>query len=96
MKCLENPLRACLAYLHMPEKEWICLRTTIVIERLNEEFERRTKPMELLAGERSCYTLLAFVCLKIELHWRSKPLGNVAENLPFFRRLAENNFIQEN
>ena len=55
-----------------PEEEWLCLRTTNVIERVNKEFKRRTKPMEILAGERSCYTLLAFVCLKMELHWRSK------------------------
>jgi putative transposase len=96
VKCLENSLEACLSYLNFPEEEWICLRTTNVIERLNKEFKRRTKPMEILAGERSCYTLLAFVCLKMEVHWRSKPIGNVAENLPLFKRLAENNFTQEN
>jgi len=96
LKCLENSLEACLTYLNHPEEEWVCLRTTNVIERLNKEFKRRTKPMEILAGERSCYALLAFVCLKMEVHWRSKPIGNVAENLPFFNRLAENNFTQEN
>lgn len=96
VKCLKNSLEACLTYLHLPEEEWVCLRTTNVIERLNKEFKRRTKPMEILAGERSCYTLLAFVCLKMELHWRSKPIGNVAENLPFFKRLADNNFTQDN
>ena len=95
VKCLENSLEACLTYLNLPEEEWICLRTTNVIERLNKEFKRRTKPMEILAGERSCYTLLAFVCLKMEVHWRSRPIGNVAENLPFFKRLAENNFTQD-
>ena len=45
MKCLENALDACLTYLHFPEEEWICLRTTNVIERVNKEFKRRTKPM---------------------------------------------------
>ena len=67
-----------------------------IIERLNKEFKRRTKPMEIVAGERSCYTLLAFVCLKMEVHWRSKPIGKVAKNLPFFKELAENNFTQKN
>jgi hypothetical protein len=32
----------------------------------------------------------------MEVHWRSKPIGNVAENLPFLRRLAEMNFTQNN
>jgi putative transposase len=96
VRCLENSLEACLTYLTCPEEEWVCLRTTNVIERVNKEFKRRTKPMEILAGERSCYTLLAFVCLKMEVHWRSKPIGNVPENLPFFKRLADNNFTHKN
>lgn len=94
VKCLENSLEPCLTYLRFPEEEWICLRTTNVIERVNKEFKRRTKSMEIVAGERSCYTLLSFVCLKMELRWRSKPIGKVAENLPFLKGLAENNFTQ--
>lgn len=94
VKCLANSLESCLTYLHFPEEEWICLRTTNVIERVNKEFKRRTKPMEIVAGERACYTLLAFVCLKMELHWRSKPIGKVPNNLPFLQRLAEDNFTQ--
>ena len=94
VKCLENSLDSCLTYLQFPQEEWICLRTTNVIERLNKEFKRRTKPMEIVAGERACYTLLAFVSLKMEMHWRSKPIGKVPINLPFFKKLAENNFTQ--
>jgi putative transposase len=94
VKCLENSLEACLTYLQFPEEEWICLHTTNLIKRLNKEFKRRTKPMEIVAGERSCYTLLTFVCLKMELTWRSKPIGKVLTNLPFLKRLAENNFTQ--
>jgi putative transposase len=96
VKCLENSLESCLTYLQFPEEEWICLRTTNVIERVNKEFKRRSKPMEIVAGERSCYMLLAFICLKMELHWRSKPIGKVPINLPFLRKLAENNFTQNN
>lgn len=96
VKCLERSLDPCLTYLQFPEEEWICLRTTNVIERVNKEFKRRTKPMEILAGERSCYTLLAFVCVKMEIHWRKKPIGKVPENLPFLKKLAENNFTQSN
>ena len=94
VKCLEHSLESCLTYLQFPEDEWLCLRTTNVIERVNKEFKRRTKPMEILAGERSCYMLLAFVCLKMEVHWRSKPIGKVPENLPSLKKLAEINFTQ--
>jgi len=92
VKCLESSLNSCLTYLQFPQEEWVCLRTTNVIERVNKEFKRRTKSMEILAGERSCYTLLAFVCLKMELNWRSKPIGKVAGNLPFIKEMTDNNF----
>lgn len=96
VKCLETSLDSCLTFFDFPEEEWICLRTTNVIERVNKEFKRRTKPMEIVAGERACYTLLAFVCLKMELNWRSKPIGKVPNNLPLFKKLAEDNFTQLN
>jgi putative transposase len=88
VKCLENSLFSCLTYLQFPQEEWVCLRTTNVIERVNKEFKRRTKPMEVLAWECSCYTLLTFVCLKMELNWRSKPIGKVAGNLPLIKNLG--------
>jgi putative transposase len=89
VKCLENSLEACLTFFNFPEEEWISLRTTNIIERLNKEFRRRTKPMEIVAGEQACYALLAFISLKMELHWRSNPLGRVAKNLPSLKKLEE-------
>jgi len=87
VKCLEKSIDACLVFFNFPEEEWISLRTTNIIERLNKEFKRRTKPMEIVAGERSCYTLLAFIALKMELHWRSNPIGKVRKNLPLWKLL---------
>jgi len=72
-----------------PEEEWISLRTTNGIERLNKEFKRRTKTMEIVPGEESCYRLLAFISLKMEVHWRSNPVGKVKRNLPFFDQFEE-------
>ena len=94
VKCLDTSIDACLTFFGFPEEEWISLRTTNIIERLNKEFKRRTKSMEIVAGERACYTLLTFICLKMELHWRSNPIGKVRNNLPFFKESAFNNFTQ--
>lgn len=94
VKCLHKSLNACLVFFDFPEEQWISLRTTNIIERLNKEFKRRTKPMEIVAGEAACYRLLAFICLKMELHWRSSPIGKVRKNLPVFHKFAENNFTQ--
>jgi putative transposase len=94
VKCLDTSIDACLTFFKFPEEEWISLRTTNIIERLNKEFKRRTKSMEIVAGERACYTLLTFICLKMELHWRSNPIGKVHNNLPSFKKSAFNNFTQ--
>jgi putative transposase len=94
VKCLQNSLDSCLTFFDFPEEEWISLRTTNVIERLNKEFRRRTKPMEIVAGENACYTLLAFISIKMELYWRSNPVGKVRYNLPSLRNLIEGNFTQ--
>jgi putative transposase len=95
VQCVRNSIDACLTFMAFPEEEWISLRTTNIIERLNKEFRRRTKSMEIVAGETSCYTLLAFICLKMEMHWRSNPIGKVADNLPFFKMLGEKTFTQK-
>ena len=94
VKCLENSIDACLTFFICPEEEWISLRTTNIIERLNKEFKRRTKPMEIVAGESACYMLLAFISLKMEMHWIANPIGKVGQNLPFFQGLALKNFTQ--
>jgi putative transposase len=86
---LERSLKSCLTFFNFPEEEWISLRTTNIIERLHKEFKRRTKPMEIVAGEAACYRLLAFISLKMELHWRSNPVGSVRKNLPFFKNFTQ-------
>jgi len=63
VKCLEKSIEACLTFFICPEEEWISLRTTNIIERLNKEFKRRVKPMEIVARENACYMLLAFISL---------------------------------
>src|SRR4030042_6371297 len=65
------------------------------IERLNKEFRRRTKVMEIVAGEIACYRILAYISLKLEMHWRSNPVGKVRKNLPFFKELAYEHFTQK-
>jgi putative transposase len=85
VKSLTQSIDPCLTFFKFPEEEWISLRTTNIIERLNKEFKRRTKSMEIVAGENACYRLLAFISLKMELSWRSNPIGKVRPNLPLYQ-----------
>jgi putative transposase len=95
VNCLARSIDSCLTFFDFPGDEWVSLRTTNIIERLNKEFKRRTKPMEIVAGESACYRLLAFISLKMELHWRSNPVGKVRINLPFFKELAYMKFTHK-
>jgi len=96
-------MNACLTFFNCPEEEWISLRTTNIIERLNKEFKRRTKPtclsadrqVEIVAGENARYTLLAFISIKMEMHGKSNPIGKVRKNLPFFKKISDKNFTQK-
>lgn len=95
VQTLDRSIDSCLTFFSFPEEEWISLRTTNIIERLNKEFKRRTKSMEIVAGENACYKLLAFISLKMELAWRSNPIGKVNANLPFFKEMALKEFTQK-
>jgi putative transposase len=75
VNCLERHLPSCLTFYSFPKEDWISLRTTNAIERVNKEFKRRTKPMEILAGEKSAYLLLSFIAYKMELNWKRAPFG---------------------
>lgn len=88
VKCLESSIDSTLRYLEFPEDEWIALRTTNPIERLNKEFKRRTKSMEIVAGEASCYNLLAVISLRMEVYWKKYPLS-FKHALPWFKEQRE-------
>lgn len=89
VRCLEQSIDSCLTFFAFPEEEWISLRTTNIIERLNKEFRRRTKPMEIVAGENSCYRLLAFISLKMELSWRANRVGKIKPGLPSLKKITQ-------
>lgn len=91
VKCMESSLNETLTYLKFPKEEWKSLRTTNPIERLNKEFKRRTKSMEIVAGERSCYNLLAVICLRMELYWKRYPI-TLKGSLPW---LSEDEFTHK-
>jgi putative transposase len=84
VKCLESSLESTLCYLSFPKEEWLSLRTTNPIERLNKEFKRRTKSMEIVAGEASCYNLLAVISLRMEVYWKRHPI-TFQKSLPWFK-----------
>ena len=85
---LKRSIRSCLTFYDFPGEEWVSLRTTNIVERVNKEFKRRTNSMEILAGESSAYVILCFVAHKMEANWRSAPFGK--SNLATLKMLTLN------
>jgi putative transposase len=72
---IERALDSLLRFYRFEQKYWPSLRTTNPIERLNKEFKRRTRAMEITGGEQNTYRLLAYVALTMNLGWRSYVLS---------------------
>lgn len=88
IKSLDTNIENALTFMSFPAEEWLSLRTTNPIERLNKEFKRRTKTMEIVAGEKSCYSLLAVVSIRMEAYWKKHPIA-FQKKLPWFKSSDE-------
>jgi transposase-like protein len=72
---IERDLDSLLRFYDWEDRYWASLRTTNPIERVNKEFKRRTKAMEITGGETTTYRLLAYVALTMNLSWRKYALS---------------------
>ncbi|MGH9350841.1 MAG: transposase [Terriglobia bacterium] len=67
-----------LTFFQFEATYWTVLRTTNPIERLNKEFKRRTRAMEVTGGDISTYRCLAYVAQTMEYRWSFHPLSQWA------------------
>jgi putative transposase len=84
VQILERDLDSLLTFFQFDQTYWTSLRTTNPIERLNKEFKRRTKAMEVTGGEISTYRCLAYVAQTMEYRWSFHPSLN---GRPFTHKL---------
>ena len=75
--CMERDIEALLLHYSFPKEHWYALRTTNPIERVNKEFKRRSKSMEVVSPD-GLKALLAFTALRLEQGWLSAPIGSNA------------------
>ncbi|MGH9325264.1 MAG: IS256 family transposase, partial [Terriglobia bacterium] len=75
---IERDLDSLLTFFQFDATYWTVLRTTNPIERLNKEFKRRTRAMEVTGGEISTYRCLAYVAQTMEYRWSFHPLSQWA------------------
>jgi len=75
VQVIERDLDSLRTFFQFDPTYWTVLRTTNPIERLNKEFKRRTKAMEVTGGEISTYRCLVYVSQTMEYRWSFHPLS---------------------
>lgn len=75
VQVIERDLDSLLTFLQFDATYWTTLRTTNPIERLNKEFKRRTRAMEVTGGEVSTYRCLVYVAQTMEYRWSFHPVS---------------------
>lgn len=75
VQVIERDLDSLLTFFQFDPTYWTVLRTTNPIERLNKEFKRRTRAMEVTGGEISTYRCLVYVSQTMEFRWSFHPLS---------------------
>jgi len=75
VQVIEKDLDSLLTFFQFDPTYWTVLRTTNPIERLNKEFKRRTRAMEVTGGEISTYRCLVYVSQTMEYRWSFHPLS---------------------
>jgi putative transposase len=75
---IERDLDSLLTFYAFDPVYWATIRTTNPVERLNKEFKRRTRAMEVTGGEQATYRIMVYVAMTIEHSWSRFRLRNWA------------------
>lgn len=78
--CMRKDLDALLTHYDFPKEHWDALRTTNPIERVNKEFKRRSKSMEVVSPA-ALKGLLAFTAMRLEYGWITAPITAMKQSL---------------
>ncbi|MBU4445286.1 IS256 family transposase [bacterium] len=66
---LEDNIDECLTFKMFPVNHWRRIRTTNMIERVNQEIKRRTRVVRLFPNEASCERLISAVLVELHEEW---------------------------
>jgi len=85
---MERDIDELLAHYAFPSEHWEALRTTNPIERVNKEFKRRSKAMEVVSPD-GLKPLLAFTAIRLEYGWAQTPITSNKLRRLKYRELRE-------
>ena len=68
---LTNRFTSNFTFLKLPRAHHRSLKSTNVLERLNEEIKRRTRVVRIFPNPESCLRLIRALCSEVHDHWIS-------------------------
>jgi transposase-like protein len=80
VEVIERDLDSLLRFYAFDKVYWASIRTTNPIERLNKEFKRRSRAMEVTGGETATYRIMTYVAMTIEYQWSFHRLPDWAKS----------------
>ena len=86
LECLEGGLPDVMALCRLPERFRNRLRTTNMVERLNEEVRRRERVIRIFPNEFSAHRLIGAVLMEIDEKWST---GRLYLNMEVFKEWLE-------
>ena len=89
---LENNIDESLTFYMFPEKHWRRIKTTNMIERVNQEIKRRTRVVRLFPNESSCERLISAVLVELHEEWLT---GKVYLNMEEFKTEGVNKIYRK-
>ena len=69
VKCFTEDFEACIAHLRFPLRHRKVIRTTNLLERLNQEIKRRTLVVRIFPNQESCLRLIRALCAETHETW---------------------------
>ena len=69
---LEENIEDTLVVLSLPYEHRKQMKSTNMIERVNQEIKRRTKPIRIFPNDDSCLRMVATLCQEISEGWGSR------------------------
>ena len=79
LECLENGLEDALTVMLLPEKYRRRLRTSNMVERLNEEIRRRERVVRIFPSQKSALCLIGAVLAEQHEQWQERKYFHMSE-----------------
>lgn len=79
LECLENGLEDALTVMMLPEKYRNRLRTSNMVERVNEEARRRERVVRIFPNKASALRLIGAVLTEIHEQWQARKYFDMTE-----------------